>query len=90
MWIILKVFIESVMYSFCFMFYFFGHKACGILAPQPGIKPALTALEGKVLTIGSPGKSLFFFFFIFFFGSTSRHVELSQPEIKPVSPAVEV
>ena len=23
------------------MFWFFGHKACGILAPRPGIKPAL-------------------------------------------------
>ena len=38
------------------MFYFFGDKACEILAPQPGIKP--TSLEGKVLTTGPPGKSL--------------------------------
>ena len=22
------------------MFCFFGHKACGVLAPQPGIEPA--------------------------------------------------
>ena len=41
---------------FCFMFWFFGHKACGILAPQPGIKPTPPALEGKVLTTGPPGK----------------------------------
>ena len=46
------------------MFWFFGYEACGILAPSPGIKPLLTALEGQVLITGSPGKagvqSLFF------------------------------
>ena len=35
----------------------FGHKACGILTPPPGIKPAPHVLEGKVLTSGQPGKS---------------------------------
>ena len=39
------------------MFWFFGHEACGILAPRPGIEPAPSALEGEVLTTGSPGKS---------------------------------
>ena len=39
------------------MFLVFGHQACGILAPQLGIKPAPPALEGKVLTTGLPGKS---------------------------------
>ena len=39
------------------MFWFFGHKACGILAPRPGIKRAPPALEGEVLTTGLPGKS---------------------------------
>ena len=39
------------------MFWFFGQEACGILAPQPGIKSAPPALEGKVLTTGLPGKS---------------------------------
>ena len=43
---------------FCLMFCFFGHEACGILAPWPGIKPAAPELEGKVLTPGLPGKSL--------------------------------
>ena len=39
------------------MFWFFSHEACGILAPQPGIK--LTHLkEGEVLTTGLLGKSL--------------------------------
>ena len=37
------------------MLCFFGHDACGILAPQPGIEPL--ALEGEVLTTGPPGKS---------------------------------
>ena len=39
------------------MFWFFGRKACGILAPQPGIEPTPPALEGEVLTTGPPGKS---------------------------------
>ena len=39
------------------MFWFFGREACGTLAPQAGIKPTPPALEGKVLTTGSPGKS---------------------------------
>ena len=40
------------------MFWFFGHEARGILAPQPGIEPAPTALEGKVSATGLPGKPL--------------------------------
>ena len=40
------------------MFWFFGHEACGILAPGPGIELAPPALEGEVLTTGPPGKSL--------------------------------
>ena len=39
------------------MFWFFGREACGILAPQPGIKPSPPALKGGVLTTGPPGKS---------------------------------
>ena len=31
--------------------------ACGILVPQPGIKPTSSALEGGFLTTGPPGKS---------------------------------
>ena len=41
-----------------FMFwFFFGHEACGILAPWPGIQLMPPALEGNVLTTGLPGKS---------------------------------
>ena len=39
------------------MFWFFGLKACGILALLPGIEPTPPALEGKLLTTGPPGKS---------------------------------
>ena len=45
------------------MYWFFGYKAHGILAPQPGMKPAPPALEGKVLTTGPPGKSQFSMYF---------------------------
>ena len=37
---------------------FFGHKACGILAPQSVIEPAPPALEGEVLTIQWPAREL--------------------------------
>ena len=36
-------------------------KACGILVPRPGIKPASPALAGGFLTTGPPGKSLSMF-----------------------------
>ena len=36
--------------------------ACGILVPQPGIKPASPALEGRFLTTGPPEKSPYLFF----------------------------
>ena len=39
------------------MFWFFGLKSCGNLAPQPGMEPASPASEGEVLLIGPPGKS---------------------------------
>ena len=40
------------------MFWFSGFEACGILAPQPEIEPALPALEGEASTMAPPGKSL--------------------------------
>ena len=47
---------------FFFFFFFFWPQdqkkfPCGILAPCPGIKLTLAALEGEVLTTGWPGKS---------------------------------
>ena len=55
----LKILIEFVTILHLFsVFWFFDHKACGILVPQPGIKPTAPALEGEVLTAEPPGKSL--------------------------------
>ena len=58
----LKVFIEFVtilllfsVLGWFFFFFFFGHEACGILVPQPGIKPSSPALEDELLTTGPPG-----------------------------------
>ena len=42
-------------YFFCSMVWFFGHWACGILAPQPGMEPLPPALEGGDLTTGCQG-----------------------------------
>ena len=42
-----KVFIEFATILFAFMFFSFGHKACGILVPQPGIEPTTPMLEVK-------------------------------------------
>ena len=49
----------SVWVFFCLFFCvcFFCLRACGVLAPGPGIKPALPALESKVFSTGPPGKS---------------------------------
>ena len=50
----LKFLLNLLQHCFCFiLFYFFGHEACGILAPCLGIN----ALKGKVSTTGPPGKS---------------------------------
>ena len=42
------------------MSWFFGHEARGILASQPGIKPAPPALEGEILTTEPPEKFQFY------------------------------
>ena len=57
MWTIFEVFIDLLQYFFCFMFWFFGREACGILAPRPGIEPAPPALKVEVLTTGPTRKS---------------------------------
>ena len=46
------------------MFWFFGHKACGSLAPWWGVDPVPPAVEGKYQPLdppppqGKPGSSL--------------------------------
>ena len=54
----LKVFIEFVTVSLLAYVLMFLAEACGILALQLGIQPTPLAMEGKVLTTGTPGKSL--------------------------------
>ena len=53
-----KSLLNLLQYCFCFMFQFFGHKACGMLAPQLRIESKPPVLESKVLTTGLPGRSL--------------------------------
>ena len=45
----------NVVSALCFVS--FGHEACGILVPWPGIELVSLALKGEVLTTGQPGKS---------------------------------
>ena len=53
----LKSLLNLLQNYFCFMFWFWPPKACGILTPWKGIEPLSHALEGKVLTTRPPGKS---------------------------------
>ena len=47
---------HNIVSVLCFVF--FCHDACGLLAPQPQIKPSPPTREGEVLTTGTSGKSL--------------------------------
>ena len=44
------------------LFIYFGHMACGILVPQPGIKPASRALEAQSLNHWTAGEVPIFIF----------------------------
>ena len=57
------------------MFCFFGHMACRILVPQPGIELSLPALEGEVLMAGPPGKFPSLKFFSFVIMETFKHLQ---------------
>ena len=64
MWTIFKVFIKFVtivlLFYVCvcvYIYIYISCEACGILAPQPGIKPAPPALESKDVTTELLGKS---------------------------------
>ena len=65
MWAVFKVSIEFV--TVLLLFWFFGQKASGILAPRPGMEPTCPALEGEVLTPEPPGRPTVGFLFFFFF-----------------------
>ena len=45
-----------------YIFYFFGHELCRILASQPRTEPTSLVLKGEVLATGPPGTfpNLFF------------------------------
>ena len=59
MWTIFeKPSMNLLQYCFRLMFWFFGHEACGIFAPQPQKELAPPSLEGQVPTTGSPEKPL--------------------------------
>ena len=58
-----KSLLNLLQYCFHFLFWFFGLKVYGSLAPQPGIKPTPLALEGEILRTGLPGRSLSYNFF---------------------------
>ena len=80
----LKSLLNLLRYCFCFMFWFFGCEACGILAPWQGIEPAPPALEGEVLTTEPAGKSLARSFRVELWGlfclCTYRNVKLFSEE----------
>ena len=57
MWIILKCLLNLSQYCFYFMFWFFGHKACRLFAPQSGTEPTPPVLESAIVTTGPPGKT---------------------------------
>ena len=58
LWTIFKVFIEFVTILLLWHVWVFWPWGMGNLASWPRIKPATPALEGELLTIGPPGKSL--------------------------------
>ena len=86
MWTIFKAFIEFVTILLLFYgLFFFGHKAYGIPASQPGIEPTPRALEGEVLTTRLPGKSLVIYLNIAVCTYQSQTPNLSIP-ISPTLP----
>ena len=54
----LKSLLSLLQYYICVTLWTFGHTACGILAPWPGLELTPPALEGEVPTTEPPGKSL--------------------------------
>ena len=50
--------LNLLQYYFCFMLWYFGHKACRISIPQAEIKPSSPALADDILITGPLGKPL--------------------------------
>ena len=66
-----KVFIEFGTILLLFMFWFFGHKACGVLPPRPGIEPTPPRTGRQSLNHWTarevPNNCSFFFCILFIF-----------------------
>ena len=45
----LKSLLNLLQYGFCFMFWFFGHEACGVLVPPLGIEHCTSCIERRSL-----------------------------------------
>ena len=58
MWTNFKVIEFVTVLLLQFLFWFFACEVCVVLAPWLGIELITSVLEDKVLTTGSPGKSL--------------------------------
>ena len=67
MWLICKVLIEFVTISLLFYVFVFWLQGMWDLNSLTRDQPRTSALKGKVLTTGPPGKSLDIFSFFFFF-----------------------
>ena len=76
----LKPLLNLLQCCFCFQLWFFGQKACGILASQPGMEPATPALKGEILTTGPQGKSHLYDFRLF------SQVTVTNPVLKNLAP----
>ena len=90
MWIIFKVLLNLLQYCFCFNFFFFDHKACGILVPWPKIEPIPPALDHQ----GGPWN--FFVYFLNFnwrlitlqyCGGFLSYIDMNQPWLYMYSPS---
>ena len=72
MWLICKVLIEFVTISLLFYVFVFWLQGMWDLNSLTRDQPRTSALKGKVLTTGPPGKSLDIFSFFFFFMAVLR------------------
>ena len=81
MWLICKVLIEFVTISLLFYVFVFWLQGMWDLNSLTRDQPRTSALKGKVLTTGPPGKSLDIFSFFFFLrGGTVSYVLMSYLE----------
>ena len=66
--------VHCLMFFFSFFLSFCPTVACGIVVPWPGIGPVSSAMKGRVLTAGPPGKPP-----VSFLLSSLSHFSISLP-----------